>query len=195
LKLSSAASRPVVNGERRSEVKTNGDLGLTVYYLPREGSPVIADRRSSRLAEAVSWEQLREDSALSNRNFDSTTAGVCVTVKHGLRGGRTRCEVRSPRHTGPRRIITASAFWHVPPAASGAAAASIETAADKPSRNRSESAYRPKSIWGCWSVAEPTHGGAAKMSAECPITRNLVDAFGTMVLSYAAGDWTPSGPD
>ena len=33
------------------------------------------------------------------------------------------------------------------------------------------------------------------MSAECPITRNLVDAFGTMVLSYAAGDWTPSGPD
>ena len=38
-------------------------------------------------------------------NFDSTTAGVYVTVKHGLREGRTRCEARSPRHAGPR------SFW------------------------------------------------------------------------------------
>ena len=43
-------------------------------------------------------------------NFDSTTAGVYVTVKHGLREGRTRCEARSPRHTGPRSFwVTAAA--------------------------------------------------------------------------------------
>jgi hypothetical protein len=36
----------------------------------------------------VSWEQLREDSALSSRCFDSTTAGVCGTVRPrtGARG-------------------------------------------------------------------------------------------------------------
>jgi hypothetical protein len=33
----------------------------------------------------VSREQLRDGSSLSNRNSDSTTAGECVTVKHGLR--------------------------------------------------------------------------------------------------------------
>ena len=38
-----------------------------------------------RLVATVSREQLRDDSASSNRNFDSVTAGVCVTVKHGLR--------------------------------------------------------------------------------------------------------------
>jgi len=39
----------------------------------------------SLLAAAVSGEQLREGSALSNRDLDSTTAGVCVTVRRGLR--------------------------------------------------------------------------------------------------------------
>jgi hypothetical protein len=39
--------------------------------------------RLFRLA-AVSREQLREGSALSNRDFDSTPAGVCVSVKRGL---------------------------------------------------------------------------------------------------------------
>jgi hypothetical protein len=33
------------------------------------------------------------------------------------------------------------------------------------------------------------------MSAEYPIPRNLADAFGEMILNYAAGDWTPSGED
>ena len=37
------------------------------------------------LAAAVSPEQLREDSAQSNRTSDSTTARVCATVKRGLR--------------------------------------------------------------------------------------------------------------
>lgn len=41
--------------------------------------------RRSLLSAAVSREQLREGSAPSSRNFDSTTAEVCVTVKHGLR--------------------------------------------------------------------------------------------------------------
>jgi len=44
----------------------------------------ITLRWSALLATAVSREQLREGSAASSRNFDSTTAGVCGTVKHGL---------------------------------------------------------------------------------------------------------------
>jgi hypothetical protein len=35
----------------------------------------------------VSREPLREGSAPSNRNFDSTRPGVCVTVKRGRRAG------------------------------------------------------------------------------------------------------------
>jgi hypothetical protein len=61
--------------------------------------------RGLRLAATVSRERLREGSSLSNRNFDSTTAGVCVTVKHGLRKAVLRGgEARSPRHTGPRYV-------------------------------------------------------------------------------------------
>ena len=56
------------------------------------------------LAVAVSWGQLREDSAPPNGNFDSTTAEVCVTLKHGLGVDRTGCEARSPRHAGPRLL-------------------------------------------------------------------------------------------
>jgi hypothetical protein len=33
------------------------------------------------------------------------------------------------------------------------------------------------------------------MSAEYPIPRSLADALGEMVLSYAAGDWTPDLED
>ena len=65
---------------------------LRNFELTKKGSGVgkIAGAvsfayRRSRLAAAVSREQLREGSAPSNRNFDSTTAEVCVTVKHGLR--------------------------------------------------------------------------------------------------------------
>jgi hypothetical protein len=36
--------------------------------------------------------------------FDSTTAGVCATVKHGLGADRTDYEARSPRHAGPRLL-------------------------------------------------------------------------------------------
>src|SRR6516225_1371564 len=63
----------------------------------------------SRLTAAVSREQLREGSALSNRYFDSTTAGVRVTLKQGLRKAVSGGEARSPRHTGPRSLVTASA--------------------------------------------------------------------------------------
>ena len=37
--------------------------------------------RRGRLMAAVSREQLRQGSALSNRHFDSTTAEVCATIK------------------------------------------------------------------------------------------------------------------
>ena len=58
--------------------------------------------RLSLLAAAVSQEQLREVSAPSNRNFDSTTAGVCVAVKRGL---RLAVRVARPgRHSGPRLL-------------------------------------------------------------------------------------------
>jgi len=44
--------------------------------------------KPSRLTAAVSREQLRQGSALSNRHFDSTTAEVCASIKlragHGL---------------------------------------------------------------------------------------------------------------
>ena len=33
------------------------------------------------------------------------------------------------------------------------------------------------------------------MSAEYPIPRSFADALGEMVVSYAAGDWTPDGED
>src|SRR6516225_7350811 len=39
----------------------------------------------SRLAAAVSWEQLRQGSALSNRYLDSTTAEECATIKKRTR--------------------------------------------------------------------------------------------------------------
>ena len=37
--------------------------------------------------------------------------------------------------------------------------------------------------------------GVASMSAEYPIPRSFADALGEMVVSYAAGDWTPDGED
>ena len=59
--------------------------------------------RLSRPVAPVSRGQLREASAPSSRDFDSTTAGMRVTVKARSVNGRT-CggEARSPRHTGPR---------------------------------------------------------------------------------------------
>jgi hypothetical protein len=50
---------------------------------PRGRRPGKLAQMPFRLA-AVSREQLREGSALSNRDFDSTTAGVCVTVRRGM---------------------------------------------------------------------------------------------------------------
>ena len=75
--------------------------------------------RLSLLAAAVSREQLREGSAPSNHDFDSTPAGVCVTVKRGLWMAARGCEARSPRHAGPRSLVTASASRHDSPAAGG----------------------------------------------------------------------------
>jgi hypothetical protein len=53
--------------------------------------------RRSPLA-AVSREQLRESSAPTNRNFDSKTARVCVTVKHGLRLTAAARDLGRERH-------------------------------------------------------------------------------------------------
>src|SRR5215468_11001160 len=65
-------------------------------------APRPCRHRLSRLTAAVSREQLHEDSAPSDRSFDSTRAGVCVRLKRGLRTAVRSCEARSPRHTGPR---------------------------------------------------------------------------------------------
>ena len=65
----------------------------------------------------MSREQLREGSAPSNRNFDSTAAEVCVTVKHGL---RLAVRVARPGLLGAPGLVflvTVSAFWRGWPAA------------------------------------------------------------------------------
>jgi hypothetical protein len=73
--------------------------GLTVVVLEKDppqgenrGGLVFVFRRDltpgyrlSRPAAAASLEPLPESFAVSNRHFDSTKAGVCVTVKRGLR--------------------------------------------------------------------------------------------------------------
>ena len=55
---------------------------------------LISGYRLSRLAAAVSQKQLRENSALSNRDFDFTPAGACVSVKARL-GDRPHGVARS----------------------------------------------------------------------------------------------------
>src|ERR1700722_2470070 len=59
--------------------------------------------RRSLLAAAVLREQLREGSAPSNRNFYSTTAEVCVTVKHGLRSAYPKGVIDPLRTGSPTR--------------------------------------------------------------------------------------------
>ena len=72
--------------------------------------PLRAFYRLRRRTAAVSREQLREGSALSNRDFDSTPAGVCVALTRGLWMAARGCEARSPRHTGPRSLVIANAI-------------------------------------------------------------------------------------
>jgi hypothetical protein len=117
------------------ELALGGAPGLTDGPPPRviasaswHGSPAAAGLRSECARVTVSLEPLRESSALSNRTSDSTTAEVCVTVGHGLRKAVLRCsgEARSPRHTGSRYVVTASAGGDVRPAVAGSASFAID---------------------------------------------------------------------
>jgi hypothetical protein len=103
--------------------------------------------RLSLLAAAVSRAQLREGSAPSNHDFDSTPAGVCVTVKRGLWMAARGCEARSPRHAGPRSLVTASASWHDSPAAGGCA-----SCRPTPSQSPAASSARSAESWGMPAV-------------------------------------------
>ena len=147
--------------------------------------------RLSLLAAAVSRAQLREGSAPSNHDFDSTPAGVCVTVKRGLWMAARGCEARSPRHAGPRSLVTASASRHDSPAAGGWGSCGTYAASIP-------SGFPPGLIGGIMGHAHRPPDKAMKPSPAAALSRSASRTAGHPCISIsricAAAGCGPNGP-